>query len=483
MKKFYVSTAIPYVNLAPHVGFALELVQADVLARYHRILGEATFFLTGTDEHGIKNVKTAKKQGISPQELADRNSQKFRQLCHLLNISNDEFIRTSDQEKHWPSVRKIWQGLASSKDLYLKKYNGLYCSGCELFITPKELVRGECPVHQRKPEIVEEENYFFRLSRYHRQIKEAIEKGTLKIVPEKRAKEMLKFIDQGLEDISVSRPRATLDWGIPVPGEESQIVYVWIEALSNYISALDYAGEGELFRTYWPADVHCIGKDITRFHAIYWPAILLSLGLALPKTIFVHGFITVDGQKMSKSLGNVIDPFELVARYGADSVRYFLLREIPPTEDGDFTYKKFEERYNADLAKGLGNLFSRVRALTLKAKSQKPKPKTTTQNLALNETINQTKENYKKALERFRFNDALAAVWQLVSFCDRYIDREKPWEQKEGWGEVVQDLLLGLGEIAQLLQPFLPETSAKISQQLKAVAPEEIGPLFPRLGA
>ena len=475
-KKFYITTSIAYVNAPPHIGFALELIQADVLARYHRLLGQDTYFLTGTDEHGIKNVKTAKEQGITPKELADKNSQKFQELCEVLNISNDDFIRTADQKRHWPSVEKVWKKLQGNGDIYLKKYKGLYCSGCEAFLTEKELEEGKCPIHQKEPEVVEEENYFFRLSKYEDRIRKAIESKEFKIVPQSRANEILGFIKQGLEDISFSRPRIKLDWGIPVPGDNSQTIYVWADALINYISGLDYASESELFQKYWPADVQCVGKDITRFHAIFWPAILFSLKLPLPKILFVHGFITVEGQKMAKSLGNIIDPFYLVEKYGKDALRYYLLREISPFEDGDFTYKKFEERYNADLANGLGNLVARVITMAEKWKNQNGKIKRKNQNAKINEIIEKSKKQHKKFLDDFKFNEALGVIWNLISFCDRYIEKERPWELKNQ--KVIADLLILLTKIADLLQPFLPETSEKILKQVKT---QKKVPLFPRL--
>jgi len=355
-----------YTNSPPHIGFAFESIQADVLARYHRLLGEDTVFLTGTDEHGTKVAQAAKEAGKKPKEFVDEIAEKVEELKRILNLSNDDFIRTTDQKRHWPAVKKVWLKLKETGDIYKKKYQAFYCSGCEAFITKKDLVNGKCAIHQTEPEIIDEENYFFRLSKYSKAIEKSIEKDELKIIPETRKNEILSFIKQGLEDVSFSRPREKLQWGIPVPDDESQTMYVWADALTNYISALGYFEENEKFKKFWPADIHCIGKDIIRFHAVIWPGMLLSLGLPLPKTIFIHGFITVGGQKMSKSLGNVIDPFELVKKYGTDAVRYFLLREIPSTEDGDFTYEKFGKRYNSDLAAGLGNLVART--ITVAAK-------------------------------------------------------------------------------------------------------------------
>jgi len=481
MKKFYVSTSIAYTNDFPHIGFALESIQADVLARYHRLLDEEVFFLTGTDEHGEKIAKAAAHEKQEPKEFVNKISDKFRELKEILNLSNDDFIRTSDKKRHWPTVEKVWLELKENGDIYKKKYKGLYCVGCEAFAQEKDLVDGECPIHQKKPELIEEENYFFRLSKYQNQLKKIIDREEIKIIPGTRKSELLSFITQGLEDVSCSRSREKLGWGIPVPGDNTQTVYVWLEALLNYLSALDYATNGDKFKKFWPPDVHCIGKDIfVRFHGSLWPAILLSLKLELPKTIFVHGFITSNGQKMSKSLGNVIDPFELVKKYGIDAVRYFLLREIPPTEDGDFTYEKFEGRYNSDLANGLGNLVARV--ITLASKINPLPNFSGGQNLKFKKEINKTWGKYKKALEEFKFNEALRAIWELISFCDETIEKEKPW-QKENQ-EVIGDLLLALNEIAKLLQPFLPETSEKIFRQLadpQRRMGEEIRFLFPRL--
>ena len=404
-KKFYITTALPYVNSAPHIGFALEIVQTDVIARYHRMLKEDVFFLTGTDENSLKNVQTAQKEGIKVKELVDRNAKRFYALKDCLNLSFDDFIRTTE-ERHIKGAQKLW--LACEKDIYKKRYKGLYCVGCEAFYKESELQNGLCPEHKTKPEIVEEENYFFRLSKYQRQLKHIIETEQVKIIPQVRKNETLSFIDSGLEDFSISRSvKRAQGWGIPVPGDSSQIQYVWFDALSNYINALGYAENKDNFRRYWPADVHCIGKGILRFHTVYWLAILLSAGLSLPKTIFVHGYITVNGQKMSKSLGNVVDPFKLVEKYGADAVRYFLLREIPPVEDGDYTPEKFKVRYNADLAGGLGNLVARVIKMAEKInpkfriqstldKSQNPKVK---------EIISKVQQKYKQALKEFRFNE------------------------------------------------------------------------------
>ena len=369
-KKFYITTAIDYVNGLPHIGHALEKIQTDVVARYHRSLGENVLFLTGTDENSLKNVQAAEKEGITVQELVDRNSQVFYNLKDVLNLSFDDFIRTTEK-RHIEGVEKLWK--ACQKDIYKKTYEGLYCVGCEAFYKESELVNGLCPEHKKAPELVKEENYFFKLSKYQNQLKELIEKNEFKIIPETRKNEVLSFINSGLEDICISRSKERAHgWGIPVPKDPNQIVWVWFDALANYITAVGYDLDEKMFQDLWPADIHFVGKGILRFHAVYWPAMLLSAGLALPKSIFVHGYITVDGGKMSKSIGNVINPIELVKKYGTEPVRYFLLREMPPTQDGDFTYEKFEDRYTADLARGLGNLVARVIALAQNPNFQFP---------------------------------------------------------------------------------------------------------------
>ncbi len=477
-KKFFISTSIPYTNASPHIGFALEIIQADVLARYHHSLGEDTFFLTGTDEHGLKTKRAAEKANKTPKEFADEISEKFRELKTVLNLSNNDFIRTTDKKRHWPAVKKVWLKLKENGEIYKKNYRGFYCADCEAFVTKKDLVDEKCPIHQKKVELIEEENYFFSLSKYSQKIKEIIEKDKIRIIPESRKNEILAIIRQGLEDISFSREKEKY-WGIPVPNDPTQFLYIWPDALTNYISAIGYSENSERFKRYWPADVHCIGKDIVRFHALIWPAILLSLNLKFPKTIFVHGFITVNGRKMSKSLGNVVNPFELVKKYGTDAVRYFLLREIPPTEDGDFTYEKFEARYNADLSKGLGNLVARVLTMVEKINSNnKIQTSNQIQNPNIKKEIDKTRGNYKKSLEKFKFNEALISIWGLISFCDRYIEKEKPWEEKENQKIVIGNLLFTVSNIAEMLRPFLPETSEKILEQLKI---KKSKPLFPRI--
>ncbi len=458
MQKFYITTSIPYANAAPHIGFALEAVQADVLARYHKSLGENVFYLTGTDEHGLKIKKTAEEIGKTPQEFVNEISARFEELTKSLNISNDDFIRTTE-ERHKLAVEKLWKKI--KKDIYKKKYKGYYCSGCEAFVTEKDLIEGKCPIHKKEPEFVEEENYFFRLSKYLDEIKKKIEDNEIKIIPEPRKNEVLGYIKTGIKDTSFSRAKDKY-WGFDVPGDRSQIIYVWGDALPNYISAIGYKKETKQFKSLWPADVHCIGKDILKFHALIWPAMLLSAGLSLPKTIFVHGFITVAGQKMSKSLGNVVDPFELVDKYGTDAVRYYLLREISSTEDGDFTIEKFEARYNSDLASGIGNLVARVSKMAKGIKKE-----TVINNPRVKKEIEKAKKNCEKSLKDFKFSEALKAIWELISFCDKYIEQEKPWEKRENSNKVLNDLMFAIDNIADLLEPFLPETAEKIKKEIK----------------
>ncbi|MBU1136997.1 methionine--tRNA ligase [Patescibacteria group bacterium] len=488
-KKFYLTTAVPYVNAAPHIGFALEVVQADVLARYHRSLKEDVFFLAGTDENSLKNFQAAQKEGITTQKLVDRNSKVFKNLGPALNLSFDDFIRTTES-RHIKGAQKLWQ--ATQKNIYKKKYKGLYCVGCEMFFKESELENGLCPEHKTKPEVIEEENYFFKLSNYQKQLEKIIESGEIEIIPESRKNETLSFIKSGLEDFSISRSAKRGDgWGIEVPGDNSQRVYVWFDALINYITALGYGSNNlERYKKYWPADLHCIGKGILRFHAIYWPAMLLSVGLPLPKKIFVHGYLTTEGQKMSKSLGNVIDPFELVEKYGADPVRYFLLREFSSTEDGDFSIKRLEERYNADLANGLGNLVSRVLTLSEKIEPEKENIPTQGRDPGIKDAvkgelvskIKLTKKNYQRALEEIKFNEALEAIWGLVSDCDNFVEKNKPWELDKGsdrFKDVISELLTAVKESALLLKPFLPQTAEKILKQIKENKKAEA--LFPRL--
>ncbi|MGD0977327.1 MAG: methionine--tRNA ligase [Minisyncoccia bacterium] len=491
MDKYYITTSIAYTNAPPHCGFALELIQADVLARYNRLLGKEVFFLTGTDEHGKKNLEAAQKAGKSPQEFVDLISAEFKRLAKVYNISIDNFIRTSDQKKHWPSVFKVWNKLFENGDLYRKKYKGLYCVGHEAFIKKSELVDGLCPLHLTKPDEIEEENWFFRLTKYKKELKRKLENDDIHIVPEYKLNELLPILDE-LEDISFSRPKKDISWGIPVPNDDSSYLYIWPEALTNYISAIGYADETDQFKKFWPADVHLIGKDILRFHAIYWPAMLLSLGLPLPKNIFVHGFITSEGQKMSKTIGNIVDPFKIAEKYGIDPVRYYLLREIPSDEDGNFSVEKLEARYNGDLANNLGNLVSRLaKLIETKLDGELILESRLLENDVV-EKIKQVTDDYHRAINNFKLHEAVTRVWELLTFANGYIDEHKPWIKDIEPDHLLKTLTNSLELLIsanRLLEPFLPETSEKIlkifgrtkdSKDSKFIV-EKTEPLFPRL--
>ncbi len=504
MAKFYITTSIPYVNSAPHLGNVLDSIYADVLARYKRQCGFDVRFLTGTDEHGAKIVRGAEMTGKTSKEFVDENSAKFRSLKEILNLSWDDFIRTSDQKRHWPGAQKVWKTLADKGDLYKKTYKGLYCVGHEAFVTEKDLTDGLCKDHQKKPEAIEEENWFFRLSQYTREIEKRIKSDELKIIPESRKNEILAFLKEGLEDISFSRPSKDLSWGVPIPGDSSQTMYVWAEALVNYISALGYGSANESdFKKYWPADVQVIGKDNLRFHAAIWPGMLLAVGLPLPKNVFVHGFLTVGGQKISKTVGNVIDPVELVKKYGSatvragqagspqagtDAVRYYLLREISPFEDGDFSYEKFETLYNADLANGLGNFTARVLTLGEKLGGMEVNLKKDILKKASGE-IEKAKDLVEEKLVNFKFHEAIASIWDLIHFGDSYINEEKPWDASASsvkrQASIVNAIVI-LDNVASLLKPFLPETSEKITAAIawegkSVLRVKKIENLFPRI--
>jgi methionyl-tRNA synthetase len=483
-RTYYITTSIPYVNAAPHIGHALEFVQADVLARYHRLIGDNTRFLTGTDDNSLKNVLAAAHEGIPVRELVDRNSKSFLDLNRALGISNDDFIRTSVDARHIDGARRLWGACQESGDIYTRSYQGLYCVGCEQFYTPKELIDGHCPEHGTEPELVEEENYFFRLSRYADKLIGLIDSGRLKIIPATRANEVRAFIAQGLEDFSISRSQTRArGWGIQVPDDPSQVMYVWFDALTNYITALDYVAQTDLYQQYWIKNqqrVHAIGKGILRFHAIYWPAMLLSAGEPVPTTIFVHGYLTVAGQKISKSLGNVIDPFELVRYYGADPIRYWLLKGVPPTDDADFTYEKMGLLYTADLANDLGNLLNRTVSMLHRYKGGTvPTPSSAA---ALDQDLQELASGLAAQLHRtlgesYDPQAALGAIWKIVGRANRYIEETAPWSLakavRAGDVQAPQRLdctLYCLAEslriIAEGLRPFLPTTSEQIAQQL-----------------
>lgn len=471
MNKFYVTTAIPYVNAKPHIGHALEFIQGDVVARYHRLIGNETLLLSGGDENAVKNVQAAEKAGVEIQEFINQNTQAFKGLADKLNISFDVFQKGSDKEHHYPATQKLWELCATAGDIYKKSYKGLYCVGCEAFYSPDELINGECPEHPgKKLEEVEEENYFFRLSNYQDQLIKLFESGEYQIVPEHRKNEVLSFLKQPLQDLSVSRSNERAkNWGVPVPGDPTQRIYVWFDALNIYQSGVGFGWNEETYKKWWPADLHVIGKGIIRFHAIYWPAFLLSAKLQLPKKLFVHDYITVNGQKMSKTVGNVLDPLPLIEKYGADALRYYLLAKISPFADGDFSEGKFIESYNADLANGLGNLVARVARL-----AERNNIVGTTFDKAIDLEV-------EKKIQEFKFNEAISVIWNKISEADKKVNEEKPWElEGDKAKEVLLDLVKRIQEISFNLEPFLPETAEKILKQFSGPIKAST-PLFPRI--
>lgn len=478
-KKFYITCAIPYVNAAPHIGHALEFVQGDVIARLHRLLGEETTLLSGGDENALKNVQAAEKAGIPVQQFIDENNIKFLELTKALGCQFDVWQKGSDTARHFPASQKLWNLCDKAGDIYKKSYEGLYCVGCETFYEPEELNdQGECFEHPgKKLEVVKEENYFFRLSKYQDQIITLLETDKLSITPESRKNEVLSFLKQPLQDISISRSNERArNWGVPVPNDDTQRMYVWFDALNIYQSGIGFGWDDTRYNKWWPADVHVIGKGISRFHAVYWPAFLLSAGLPTPKALFVHGYFTVNGQKMSKTLGNVIDPNDLIARYGAEALRYYFLREIPAASDGDFSERRFKELYNADLANGLGNLVSRVAKLASTAEGIViPTPQPFASYLHLN-------PKYKAHLENYQFNEALNYVWGRIKTLDVAINEKKPWEKTgKELTDAINFFIVPIQEISTLLLPFIPETANKILKQFSGSEITAESPLFPRL--
>lgn len=477
MKTSYVSTSIPYVNARPHLGFALELVQADAIARWRRLLGHDTFFLTGTDENAFKNVRAAAREDLTPRQLCERNAAVFKNLAEGLDISFDRFIRSST-DTHVLGASRFWSA-CRQEDVFLKQYRGLYCVGCEDFYLERDLSDGRCPVHGVEPETVEETNHFFRLSAYQAELEGLIASGKLRILPETRRNEALGFIRQGLRDFSISRNRSRSGgWGVPVPGDPAQVVYVWFEALTNYLTGLGYGRDSVEFKRFWrdcPDKVHVIGKDILKFHAVYWPAMLLSAGLPLPRAIFVHGHLTVEGRKIGKSLDNAVDPFPLIRRYGPDAVRYYLLRAVRSGEDSDVSEAGLRQIYRTDLANGLGNLVRRLESLCERCgygRAATPEFR--------------VPPDVTDALDRFDFAGALKAVWGRVDDMNREIDAVRPWELLKGQraGKLEQHLSAWVGSVratSWVLRPFLPDTAERIEAGFSKVEIKKGQPLFPGL--
>lgn len=475
MNKFYITSAIPYVNAKPHIGHALEFVQTNVIARWRKLLGDDVKSLCGGDENALKNVQAAEAAGEDVQVFVDARNQEFEELTKLLNAEYDVWQKGSDQKRHFISSQELWKRCDQNGDIYRKKYKGLYCVGCETFYSREELdENGECYEHPgKKLDEVEEENYFFKLAKYQGQILKLIESGKLAIVPETRKNEVLAFVKSGLKDLSISRSNERAkNWGVPVPGDSSQRIYVWFDALNIYQSGIGFGWDEKQYTRWWPADLHVIGKGIIRFHAVYWPAFLLSAGLESPKKLFVHEYITVNGQKMSKTLGNVYDPIPLLKKHGTDPLRYFLLAKLSPFSDGDFSEEKFYETYNADLANGLGNLVARVTKLCELYGLT-----------ATKSDISQFHPFVQQSLDGYRFDYALQALWERISGLDKQIEVHELWKNtadKKKFTILVQ-IVEDLRQTAFDLQPLLPETAEKIREQFQGPKIKAGTPLFPRI--
>ena len=486
----FLSTAIPYVNAAPHVGHALELLLGDALARHARQRGRDVRFTGGTDDHSLKNARAAATLGVSTRQLVDQHGDTFRRLQAALGVQLDDYLHTSRDARHAPAVTALWQRCAEAGDLYTKPYTGRYCTGCEAFLIESELVLGRCPAHREQLEEVHETNWFFRLSRYQEPLLVALSSGALRVEPRERQNEVESFVRGGLIDFSVSRSRARArDWGLAVPGDESQVIYVWFDALANYLSLLGFPEKTPQRLRYWsraPAErQHLIGKDILRFHAVYWPAILLSAGLPLPTAVKVHGYVTQEGAKIGKSLGNAVDPFRLVERFGTNAVRYYFLRHLHSTRDSDFRLERLVEAHDSELASKIGNLLQRVTALALRHPSLalcKGKAAPSDADHSLADAAERALRDVHAAVDDFALHQALASILELAAAANRYADTQEPWTlsrraKAAKTPQAAADLLAQLGHVlwrlcealrvvAVLLAPFLPEAARAIITRL-----------------
>ncbi|MBI3638317.1 methionine--tRNA ligase [Candidatus Wolfebacteria bacterium] len=484
-EKFYITTPIYYASGEPHIGHALTTICADVISRYQKSKGKEVFLLTGLDEHGSKIAGKAEVAGKTPQEFVDAIAPKYTEAWTALNIKYNDFIRTSS-EKHKKGVIEFIKKIEDKGDIYESFYEGLYCVDCEKFYTEKELVGGLCPDHLKPPQKLKEKNYFFNLKKYLPEIREKIKNGKLKIIPDARKNEILSIIDSGIPDFSITREKDRVKWGIPYTKDETQLIYVWVDALANYITALGYS-DGENFKKFWPTDIHTIGADIAKFHAIFWPGLLLSAGLPLPKIIFAQGLITVNGQKMSKTIGNVISPNDLIPKFGPDGTRYLLLSQFPTPEHGDVKADNFSEKYNSDLANGLGNLFERIFTMVLNYEIEINETKISPE---IKNSVRETKKQYESDFENFNLFGALQTIFGFVKKLDQYINEKEPWNMHKNKDAellmVLNSLFYGAEEIIKLIEPFMPEKTglaADFAQKIKnREMPEETKlNLFPRI--
>lgn len=459
-KPFFISTAIDYPSSYPHIGHAYEKIAADVIARFKRLQGFNVYFSTGTDEHGLKIQRCAEKEGKKPVEFVNEMAQHFKKMCKKLNISYNDFIRTTE-ERHIKVCQEVFKKLWEKKEIYKGRYKGLYCIECETFYTKRDLVNGKCPVHKKEPEIVDEENYFFKMSKYRDKIIEHIEKNEDFIVPESRRKEILSRLKEPLNDLSVSR--TSFKWGITVPINEKHVQYVWLDALLNYITTLGYLN-GEKFKKFWPADIHLIGKDIIWHHVVVWSSILMAIGLKLPKKILVHGFITINGEKISKDLGNVIDPLYLVEKYSLDALRYYLFREIAFGEDGDFSEDKLKARFNNELVANIGNfihrtltfIWSKFEGIVPEAEEYEEIDK------EFEEKIKTIAYEVEKELENVKLDKALGKIVEFSNFCNQYFQKKEPWKDLKKAKTCLYLSINAVRNLAILLEPFLPYSAEKL---------------------
>jgi methionyl-tRNA synthetase len=490
MTTLFLTTTIPYVNAPPHLGFALEAVQADVLARHHRRRGDQVRLLTGTDDNSLKNVLAAQAAGVGVAEWVDRHAGAIAALREPLGLSYDDFIRTSRDRRHAVGVARLWRACAAAGDLYRDRYEGLYCVGCESYYTEDELTGGRCPEHGTAPQQLSEENWFFRLSRYAGPLRDAIASGRLRIEPASRRNEVLALIDAGLRDLSVSRSRERArGWGIPVPDDPTQVVYVWWDALGNYVTSLDSA---EAYQRWWAGSdrrIHLLGKGVLRFHAVYWPAMLLSAGLPLPTDLLVHDYLTIDGQKLSKSTGGGADPVALAGRYGTDAVRWWLLRDVPRVGDVDFTTARLVERADADLAGGIGNLVNRVVTMVHRYRGGRVPEHRAGAADGLARACREAPKLVDAALAGYDVRRAAAAVWDIVDQANRHIEQVRPWELARSGSRdaghrldaALAALVAGCRSLATELAPFLPGAAAAVAGQCAGERLPAPVRLFPRL--